>query len=139
MASPDLQPAPRRPDASDTGEVRTVRAVTLDRWIAHMWERGVQLERLEHLQALAVRTRNSTYDLVILSGHTGEVLVRGGRYFPEWTRAHLAGCSLGGGLLKRRGIHAGMRMEIHAGGRRVVTSAVHAIGRGTARPQPRPF
>jgi hypothetical protein len=139
MPSPDLQPTALARIAPDTGEVRIARTVTLDRWVAHVWERGVQLDRLEYLQALCVRTRNSTYDLVILSGPTGEVLVRGGRYFPAWTRAHLAGSSLGGGLLKRHGIHGGMRMEIHFGDRRLVTSTVQAIRRGTAASQPRPF
>jgi hypothetical protein len=139
MSSPGLQSTGPRGVAPDTGEIRAAGTVTLDQWVSHVWERGVQLERLERLQALRVRTRNSTYDLAILSGVTGEVLVRGGRYFPEWTRAHLAGSSLGGGLLKRHGIHVGMRLEFHFADRWLVTSTVHAVGRPSATPQPRPF
>lgn len=112
-----------------TAEVTVERGTTLDAWLAHSWNAGVQVDELQGLQALRVRTRNSTYDLAIVEGTPGEVLVRGGRYFPEWTRVHLAGATLGGGLLKRFGVHVGLRMEFYWRGRRVVTSPVHAIGR----------
>ena len=110
-----------------TSEVPVVRGATLESWLAHAWDRGIQVDELDGLQALRVRTRNSTYELAVMQTRPGEVLVRGGRYFPEWTRVHLAGSTLGGGFLKRYGVHLGLRMEFYWQGRRVVTSPVHGI------------
>lgn len=121
-------PRAARPD-DDT----QVQAVTLDAWTGCAWaQRGLQLDALDALQVLRVRTRNSTYDLAVAGETPGEVLVRGGQYFPEWTRAQLAGASLGGGCLKRHGIYAGFRMEFYSGGRRIVTSPVQSIVRERA-------
>ena len=49
---------------------------------------GVQIERMEELTTLAVRTANSLYEITILNGQTGDVLVRGGSFFPERTVAN---------------------------------------------------
>ena len=125
QTQPPSDPAPASP-GTDAG---LVRGVTLDRWLQYSWEHGVQVDRLEMLHAVRVHTQNSTYDLAIVSPGAGPVLVRGGRYFPEWTRVHFAGCSLGGSVLKRHGVHVGLRMEFHWNNKRVLTSTVHAIGR----------
>ena len=95
-------------------------------WLAISWEDSIQLASLEALDLLRIRTRNSTYDVAVLDPATGDVLVRGGRYFPEWTRGRLLGCSFGRGLLRCRTVQAGMRLELCAGGRHVVTSTVTA-------------
>lgn len=118
----------------DTGELPVVRLGTLDRWLSHPWETGVQIDRLEDLQALRVETLNNTYDLAIVSAQRGEILVRGGRYFPDWTPVQFVGCSLGGGLLKRYGVHVGFRMEFYSAGRLILTSPVRAIN---CAPEPR--
>jgi hypothetical protein len=54
-------------------------------------------------------------------------MVQGGRFFPEPTRARLAGCSLGGAFLKQRGIYVGFRMEIQRGLQTIITSDVQSI------------
>jgi hypothetical protein len=121
---------PRRA-AESTGvhafETPTVRGGTLDSWLAFPWHLGAQLDELEDLHLLRVRTINTTYEIAVAGGAPGEILVRGGRYFPEWTRAHLVGSTLGGGFLKRYGIHSGLRMEICWKRRRVITSPVQTI------------
>ena len=113
----------------DTTEVSVVRVGTLDQWLSYPWENGVQIDQLEDLNALRVETFNSTYDLAIVSARTGEILVRGGRYFLDWTPAQFVGCSLGGGLLKRHGVHIGFTMEFYSAGRLIITSPVRAINR----------
>jgi hypothetical protein len=55
------------------------------------------------------------------------VRVRGGRYFPDWTPARLAGCTAGGSFLKRLGINLGLHMEFEMGRRRILTSPVRSI------------
>ena len=52
------------------------------------------------------------YEITVLNGHTGEVLVRGGGFFPVRTPVRLEGSTCGGSILKRLGIYVGLRMEI---------------------------
>jgi hypothetical protein len=104
-------------------------AATLDTWSNHAWSDGLQIDELENLDVLSVRTRNSVYKITILSGHTGEVIVQGGRFFPEATRVRLAGSTLGGSFLKRHGIYVGFRMELHHDRQATITTAVRSIHR----------
>src|SRR4029453_9652850 len=103
------------------------RAAFLDTWSAHDWRYCVQVETLNDLTELTVVTENSTYELTIISAATGEILLRGGRFFPEFTPARLAGSSLGGSFLKLRGIYVGFSLEIHFGKRLIITSRVRKI------------
>ena len=82
---------------------------------------------MRDMDQLVVRTENSTYEITVISRETGEILVRGGRFFPEFTPARLAGSSLGGSFLKLRGIYAGFNLEIHVGRKLIVTSRVSKI------------
>jgi hypothetical protein len=100
----------------------------LDNWSQQEWDNGVQIDQMKELDSLAVRTRNTVYEITILSGHSGEVLIRGGQLFPEFTPARLTGSTLGGCFLKMRGIYVGLRMEINFDGQRIVTSPVESIG-----------
>ncbi len=99
----------------------------LDTWSRDEWSNGVQVDRMEDLDSLVVRTLNSVYEITVITPRTGEILVRGGRFFPELTPARLAGSTLGGSFLKMRGIYVGFRMEIHAEQLRIVTSPVQTI------------
>lgn len=84
----------------------------LDAWSDSEWNNGVQIDQMEELTTLAVRTSNSLYEITVLNGRTGEVLVQGGEFFPERTPVRLEGSTCGGSILKRRGIYVGLRMEI---------------------------
>ena len=88
------------------------RAALLDAWSDEQWSKGIQIDHMAELETLAVRTQNSVYEITVLCGRTGEVVVRGGKFFPEWTPAQLSGSTFGGSLLKMGGIYVGMRMEI---------------------------
>jgi hypothetical protein len=86
---------------------------------------GVQLRDLAPMTTLLVRTRNSEYRIVVSSGD--EVLVKGGQFFPSLTEARFSGASVGGSFLKVGWIGVGLRMELLADGRRIVTSPVYDI------------
>jgi len=86
---------------------------------------GVHLRDLAPLTTLLVRTRNSDYRIIVSSGD--EVFVEGGRFFPCLTEARFSGASVGGSFLKVGWVGIGLRMEILAGGRRIVTSPVQHI------------
>jgi hypothetical protein len=87
--------------------------------------RGVDVRMLEPLTAVTVRTRNSTYELIANGGTS--MIVRGGRFFPDATRARLEGSGFGGTMLKMAWIAVGLRMEIFANGQRIITSPVRDI------------
>ena len=91
----------------------------LDRWATRDWR-----------DRLSVRTLNSTYEIVVLTPSTAEVVIRGGAFFPTFARARLAGASLGGSFLKLHAIHVGFRMELLAESQSIITSAVQAISIG---------
>ena len=99
----------------------------LDRWSSRNWDNGLQIEALEDLDSIAVKTRNTVYEITVLSRFTGEVLVRGGRFFPERTPARLAGSSLGGSFLKMGGVYPGFSIEFQEGTRRIITSPVQSV------------
>lgn len=112
-----------------TDTLRCPEGAVLDRWAQHEWTDGVQIDQLPDLEMLAVSTVNNLYEIIVISGRTGEIIVRGGRFFPELTAARLVGSSLGGSFLKMRGIYVGFRMELHHNGHPIVTTQVQLIER----------
>ena len=64
------------------------------------------------MDRLMVTTRNSVYEIVVVSPRTGEVRVRGGAFFPSFVPAHLCGSSLGGSFLKLHVVHPGFCLEL---------------------------
>lgn len=99
----------------------------LSTWSGYDWADGIEMARCAPLDRFEVSTCNSTYEITVLEPATGEVMVRGGRLFPGWERAFLAGCSLGGAFLKLRAIYPGFLMELLAGGQSIVTTRVQSI------------
>jgi hypothetical protein len=104
-----------------------VYAATLEAWTTYDWSHGVLLPHLAPHDQLMVRTRNSTYEIIVLVPRTAAVLVRGGAFFPTFTPARLAGSSLGGGCLKQHGIFAGFQMELVADHLPIITTRVQTI------------
>ena len=102
-------------------------AALLDTWNTHRWPDGVRVDRLAALDRVTVVTFYSTYEIVVVSPADGRILVRGGRFFPEFTSARLAGATLGGSLLKLHAIHPGFQVEISLGPRYVLTSPVRSV------------
>ena len=107
--------------------VKCSASALLDTWSSHNWTEGVQLETMQDMEALTVRTENSTYEITVICGRTGDILIRGGRFFPEFTAARLAGSSLGGSFLKLRGVYVGFSLEVHFEKRLIITSRVRKI------------
>jgi hypothetical protein len=102
-------------------------AALLHSWNTYSWKDGVRLDQLAPLDRVTARTRNSTYEIVVVAPATGEVLVRGGSFFPEFTPIRLAGCTLAGSFLKIRSIHVGFHMEFAVSGGVIITSPVGTI------------
>jgi hypothetical protein len=104
-------------------------ASILTTWSERDWRRadGVQLERLEHMRRLVMRTYQHTYEMFVRCGPTGDVLVRGGRFFQDFTEEKLVGSSLGGGFLKQVGIYVGLRVELNVNGETLLTAPIFSI------------
>jgi len=102
----------------------------LDTWTARGWTDGLLISQLSAFDHLLIRTRHSTYEMVVISPEGAEVMVRGGAFFPEFTRVRVAGSSLGGSFLKLHGIYLGFRMELADGARMIVTSPVEMVQHG---------
>jgi hypothetical protein len=100
---------------------------SLENWSERDWTDGVQLDELPDFACLLVRTTFSVYQLIVVNSQTGEVMVRGGKRFPAYTRSQLEGSSVGGSLLKRLGVYVGFSMELRTGRHRLLTSPVHSI------------
>jgi hypothetical protein len=96
-------------------------------WEERDWTGGVQLDTLTGFEQFAIRTRNTTYEMTVLVPATGEILLRGGTFFPVHTRAQIVGCSLGGSTLKMRAVHVGFSMELMHDGHRIMTTRVQEI------------
>ena len=100
---------------------------TLDQWSRFDWRNGLQMDGLDPLETLEVQTKNTTYEISVMDARRGEVLVRGGSFFPMYTRARLAGASLAGSFLKVGGIYVGFCMEFQSEAGAIVTTRVRQI------------
>ena len=113
---------------SDSSSGVIARHRTLDGFLAAVSRADeFRLTQLAPLTTLLVRTRNSVYRITILTPHRGEVLVQGGTFFPEPTRACLSGSSGGGSCLQLGWVGVGLHLEFHAGDQWIITSRVRTI------------
>jgi hypothetical protein len=123
-----------RPRQSPSTRVKQARAeperprlaASLDAWLARDWSQAVHVGSLEEFQQIHVCTQNTLYELIVIN-QCGDVRVRGGRYFPDWTPARFAGSTAGGSFLKRLAINLGFQMEFELDRRRIITSPVRTI------------
>jgi hypothetical protein len=120
------RPTTARVKAPREESQRTRVAASLDAWLARDWTKAVHVGSLEEFQQVQVCTQNTLYELIVIN-RCGDVRVRGGRYFPEWTAARFAGSTAGGSFLKCLAINLGFQMEFELDRRRIITSPVRTI------------
>lgn len=93
------------------GTVSGPSGTTLSAWSGYDWCDEVSLDQLSPFDRLVITTRNNTYEVIVTSPDTGDVMVRGGTIFPQFTAARLAGSTLGGGVMKARAVNVGFRVQ----------------------------
>jgi hypothetical protein len=126
----------RTPDTGTHEQTLVQASALLDVWSRRDWTDGLQLESLPALHSLQIHTRNTEYRVIIIDGRRGDVLVTGGRFFPTPTRARLNGSTLGGSLLKWRGVYCGFRLELQLGTQIIVTTRVREVTVATGADAP---
>ena len=89
----------------------------------------LQLDRCPELEWITVRTLRSVYDVIVLSGDTGTVMIRGGDLFPEFCRATITGSLFHAVAIKPGVIAVGLNLEFVVDGRSIITSPVQDISR----------
>lgn len=99
----------------------------LNSWYSYEWRDGVHVDQLAAFDRVTALTRHSTYEIIVTSPASAEILVRGGTFFPEFTRVRLAGSTLGGSFLKLRSIHVGFHIEFAMDDGVIITSPVRTI------------
>jgi hypothetical protein len=122
--------SPPEQHAAATAGIWRELATTIHGWLGRASDGAIDLGGCEPLERITVKTRRSVYELIVLAGRAGEVLVRGGRFFPEFREAILSGSTVGGNALKPRSLGVGLCMEFIVGDRLVMTSPVLEMSQG---------
>jgi hypothetical protein len=92
--------------------------------VSHM---PIHTDSCAELETIVVKTRSSVYELVVLGGDRGDVLLRGGRHFKEFRRVLFLGSTAEGGSLQPRTIDIGLRMRFIIADGLFVTSGVESL------------
>ena len=89
----------------------------------------LRLDLCPELEWITVNTQRSTYDIVVLSGESGAVAVRGGAFLPQIRPASFIG-SLSRGIATNLGaVVVGMNLEFVVDGQSIITSLVQSFSR----------
>jgi hypothetical protein len=139
--SSNLEPVP---DASvgHTGSDLVPRRCTIDGFAEEVAvNKGINVHEAEPLVPILVTTRNSLYRITPLRWGGSDVLVQGGLFFPDPTKARLVGSTFGGSFLKMYCIKIGMHLEIdpgHGGGPIITTCVADVRIERDSTTNPRP-
>jgi hypothetical protein len=93
---------------------------------------SIHTDSCAELETIVVKTRSSVYELVVLGGARGDVLLRGGRHFKKFRRVLFLGSTAEGGSFQPRTIDIGLRMTFIIADRLFATSAVESLSRDLA-------
>jgi hypothetical protein len=85
---------------------------------------SIALAACRDFDRILVKTRHSVYELIVLSGERGDVMLRGGVFGEEFQRGRVTGSTLGGSAVQLRAIRVGRFLELNVGGKTFVTSSV---------------
>jgi hypothetical protein len=93
---------------------------------------SIQIDSCAARETIVVNTLSSVYELIVLRGHQGRILLRGGNHFPKFRRALFLGSTADGVSVEPRTIDIGLRMKFVSGDRFFCTSPVQSIRRRPA-------
>jgi hypothetical protein len=80
-------------------------------------------------ETIVATTGSSVYELIVLRGDRGQVLVRGGQHFATFCRVLFVGSMRPGSAIEQRTIEVGLRMKFYFENTVIVTSAIRSLSR----------
>jgi hypothetical protein len=92
---------------------------------------SIHIDSCAERETIVVTTRSSVYELIVLHGDRGDVLVRGGK-LTEFRRVLFLGSAADRGVFKPQTVDIGLRMAFIVDDKFVITSEVQALSRGPA-------
>jgi hypothetical protein len=91
---------------------------------------SIDLASCDAFETIVAKTGSSVYEVIVLLGERGEVLVRGGKNFATFCPAVYVGSTRCGGAIEcQTTIEIGWRMNFYFENLVVVTSAVQSLSR----------
>ena len=93
---------------------------------------SIDIASCEAAETVVVKTRSSVYELVVLRGNCGDVLVRGSSRFKRFCPALFVGSIRNDGALERHTIAIGLRMKFYVDNLVIITSPVESLSRHLA-------
>ena len=90
---------------------------------------SIYVDSCEAQETIVITTRSSVYELVFLRADRGDVLVRGGRYFTEFSPVLFLGSIADDGSFNPGTIDVGGRLKFVFGEQFVITSPVESLSR----------
>ena len=90
---------------------------------------SIDIDSCAPFETIVVKTRSSVYELIVLRGDFGKVLVRGGEHFAKFCPALFVGSTRDSSPFERRTISIGGRMKFYVENLLIVTSAVQSLCR----------
>jgi hypothetical protein len=92
---------------------------------------SIHIDSCAAQDTIVVTTLSSVYELIVLRGDQGDVLVRGGRHFAEFRRVLFLGSAAAGGAIEPHTVDVGLRMTFSVDDRFIITSEVQSLSRGS--------
>jgi hypothetical protein len=89
----------------------------------------LRLDQCSELDLVMVKTRNSVYEVIVQSAATGDVLIRGGRHFPQFTQARIVGSTCGRSAVRLHCISLGMTLELETEDTGWLTSPICSVSK----------
>ena len=99
---------------------------------------AIHIDSCAERETIVVTTRSSVYELIVLHGDQGDVLVRGGAHFTAFQPVLFLGSADDRGAFKPQTVDIGLRMAFGLGDRFIITSEVQSVSRrpaGVAAPE----
>ena len=90
---------------------------------------SIDLGSCAAFERIVAETGSSVYEVIVLRGEHGTVLVRGGKHFTTFCRVLFAGSTRPSGATERHTIEIGLRMKFCFEEMVVVTSVVRSLCR----------
>jgi hypothetical protein len=90
---------------------------------------SIDLGTCAKFERIVAETGSSVYEVIVLPGEHGAVLVRGGKHFTTFCRVLFAGSMRPSGATERHTIEIGLRMKFYFEDMVIVTSVVQSLSR----------